>query len=69
MFIDMKAKIKATGEIVDVYHETQHGTPKMIYKESVLVNSRMWTVLNWRYHSITMTSSICQRCSISRPMI
>lgn len=42
----MKAKIKATGEIVDVYHETQHGTPKMIYKESVLVNSRMWTVLN-----------------------
>lgn len=39
----MKAKIKKTGEIVDVYHETQHGTPKMIYKESVLVNSRMWT--------------------------
>ena len=39
----MKAKIRKTGEIVDVYHETQHGTPKMIYKESVLVNSRMWT--------------------------
>ena len=39
----MKARIKKTGEIVDVYHETQHGTPKMIYKESVLVNSRMWT--------------------------
>lgn len=38
----MKARIKTTGEIVDVYHETQHGTPKMIYKESVLVNSRMW---------------------------
>ena len=39
----MKARIKKTGEIVDVYHESQHGTPKMIYKESVLVNSRMWT--------------------------
>lgn len=39
----MKAKIKATNEIVEVYHEPQHGTPKMIYKESVLVNSRMWT--------------------------
>ena len=39
----MKARIKKTGEIVEVYHETQHGTPKMIYKESVLVNSRMWT--------------------------
>ena len=39
----MKARIKKTGEIVDVYHETQHGTPKMIYKESVLVNSKMWT--------------------------
>lgn len=38
----MKAIIKKTGEIVDVYHESQHGTPKMIYKESVLVNSRMW---------------------------
>lgn len=39
----MKARIKKTSEIVDVYHETQHGTQKMIYKESVLVNSRMWT--------------------------
>ena len=39
----MKAKIKKTGEIVEVYHETQHGTQEMIYKESVLVNSRMWT--------------------------
>lgn len=39
----MKAKIRKTGEIVEVYHETQHGTPKMIYKESVLVNSRIWT--------------------------
>lgn len=38
----MKAIIRKTGEIVDVYIETQHGTPKMIYKESVLVNSRMW---------------------------
>ena len=38
----MKAIIKKTGEIVDVYHESQHGTPKMIYKESVMVNSRMW---------------------------
>ena len=39
----MKARIKKTGEIVEVYHETQHGTSKMIYKESVFVNSRMWT--------------------------
>ncbi len=39
----MKAKVRKTGEIVDVYHEAQHGTSKMIYKESVLVNSRMWT--------------------------
>lgn len=39
----MKARIRKTGEIVEVYHETQHGTSKMIYKESVLVNSRMWT--------------------------
>ena len=39
----MKAKIRKTGEIVDVYHETQHGTPKIIYKESVFVNSRIWT--------------------------
>jgi len=38
----MKAIIKKTGEIVDVYHESQHGTSKMIYKESVMVNSRMW---------------------------
>ena len=39
----MKARIKATGEIVDVYHESQQKKKKMIYKESVLVNSRMWT--------------------------
>ena len=39
----MKAKIKATGEIVEVYHEPQHGTSKMIYKENVLVNARMFT--------------------------
>lgn len=39
----MRAIIKKTGEIVDVYHESQHhGSSKMIYKESVLVNSRMW---------------------------
>ena len=39
----MKARIRKTGEIVEVYHVAQHGTPKMIYGESVLVNSRMWT--------------------------
>lgn len=38
----MRAIIKKTGEIVDVYYESQHGSPKMTYKESVLVNSRMW---------------------------
>ena len=39
----MKARIIETGEIVEVYHEPQHGTSKMIYKESVLINPRIWT--------------------------
>lgn len=39
----MKAKVIKTGEIVDVYHEPQHGQITNIYKESVLVNGRMWT--------------------------
>jgi len=39
----MKAKVIITGEIVDVYHESQHGQITNIYKESVLVNGRMWT--------------------------
>lgn len=39
----MKAKIKETGEIVDVYHEPQHGQITNIYKESVFVNGRIWT--------------------------
>lgn len=38
----MKAKIIKTGEIVDVYHEPQHGQVSNIYKESVFVNGRMW---------------------------
>ena len=38
----MKAKIIKTGEIVEVYHEPQHGQVSNIYKESVLVNGRMW---------------------------
>ena len=38
----MKAKIIKTGEIVDVYHEPEHGQVSNIYKESVLVNGRMW---------------------------
>ena len=38
----MKAKIIQTGEIVDVYHEPQHGQITNIYKESVLVNGRVW---------------------------
>lgn len=38
----MKARIKKTGELVDVYHEPQHGQITNIYKESVLVNLRMW---------------------------
>lgn len=38
----MKAKIIKTGEIVDVYHEPQHGQITNIYKESVLVNGRVW---------------------------
>ena len=39
----MKAKIKETGEIVDVYHEPQHGQITNIYKESVFVNDTIWT--------------------------
>ncbi len=38
----MKAMVKLTGEIVDVYHETQHGQISCIYKESVFVNGRVW---------------------------
>jgi len=38
----MKAKIIKTGEIVEVYHEPQHGQVSNIYKESVLVNGRVW---------------------------
>ena len=38
----MKAKIIKTGEIVEVYHESQHGQTTNIYKEAVLLNGRMW---------------------------
>lgn len=38
----MKARVKKTGEIVEVYHETQHGQVPNIYKESVFVNGRMF---------------------------
>ena len=39
----MKAKIIKTGEVVEVYHEPQHGQTSNIYKEAVLLNGRMWT--------------------------
>ena len=39
----MKAKVIKTGEIVEVYHEPQHGQTTNIYKECVLLNGRMWT--------------------------
>ena len=39
----MKAKVIKTGEIIDVYHEPQHGQVSNIYKESVLINGRMWS--------------------------
>lgn len=39
----MKARIRKTGEIVDVYHVEQHGCVSNIYRESVLVDSRTWT--------------------------
>ena len=38
----MKAKIKKTGEAVEVYHEPNHGQVTNIYKEAVFVNGRMW---------------------------
>ena len=39
----MKARVIKTGEMVDVYHEPQHGQVTNIYKESILVNGRMWS--------------------------
>lgn len=40
----MKAKIKKTSEIVDVYYEQQNMHPDyVVYKESVLVNGRTFT--------------------------
>ena len=39
----MKAKVIKTGEIVEVYHEPQHGQTTNIYKECVLLNGRMWS--------------------------
>lgn len=38
----MKAKIKKTGETVEVYHESNHGQVTNIYKEAVFFNYRMW---------------------------
>lgn len=39
----MKAKVKKTGEIVQVFLESQHcGNPQSMYKEAVFVNARMW---------------------------
>lgn len=40
--IFMKAKVIETGEIVEVYHESQHGQTTIIYKEAVFLNGRMW---------------------------
>lgn len=31
----MKARIRKTGEIVEVYHETQHGTSKDIQRKCI----------------------------------
>lgn len=39
----MKARIRKTGEIVEVYHKPQHGQQTVIYKEAVFVNGRMFT--------------------------
>jgi len=39
----MKAKIKRTGEIVDVYYEPQHGQMTLVFKETLLINGRTWT--------------------------
>ena len=50
----MKAKIIKTGEIVDVYHEPQHGQVSNIYKESFIVYAR------------TCTENELEFCEISR---
>ena len=39
----MKAKVIATGEIVDVFHAEQHGCPELIFQEATFVNCRRWT--------------------------
>ena len=39
----MRAKVKDSGEIVDVYFIAQHGSSNTkAYRESTLVNARMW---------------------------
>lgn len=37
----MKAKVIATGEVVDVFHVEQHGCPEFIYQETSF-NARRW---------------------------
>lgn len=49
----MKAKVIKTGEIVEVYHEPQHGQITNIYKEAVLVNGRMWDEAELDFNCIT----------------
>jgi len=39
----MKAKVKATNEIVDVFHLTQRGQITGLYKELTFLEGRMWT--------------------------
>ena len=49
----MKARVIKTGEIVEVYHEPQHGQITNIYKEAVLVNGRMWNANELDFNCIT----------------
>lgn len=37
----MKAKVIATGEVVDVFHVEQHGCPELIFQETGF-NCRRW---------------------------
>ena len=53
----MKAKVIETGEIVDVYHEPQHGQKTNIFKEAVLVNGRTWQEDELEFEQNTMLSA------------
>lgn len=63
----MKAKIIKTGEIVEVYHEPQHGQQTVIYKEAIFVNGRMFTEneLDFMFDEETHWQDVRERAAIA----